>query len=716
MNSYRNGYPNGMRAPWDGLTVEQIDLLHPHIINLNRGRLSSGGVLSSSVADLDAIFKHYLPKELGKARSQGRELPLVFYAHGGLVSEENALRHALEQIPWWKQNGVYPIFFIWETGLWETVLQMAGIIRELQSRGDLRAFISDPVVEMVVRNGGGRLIWSGMKESARLAFGDGGGGAEAVTRLGRFVQENKEGISLHALGHSAGVIFHSHFVPAALTALEEPAIGFRTLQMLAPAITVADFHSRMAAPIGKKNGIHKTTIYTLRKELEMQDDSARVYGKSLLYLIHNALETEPATPVLGLAESLYSDVKLQQLFGLWGNESAVGDVVWSPTPSDTPDDKASQAKKHGEFDNDAATMNSVLRRIQRKEDKEPIVPYPVNGDERSPLTGDRFAQFNWPPDLFDWLFPKQSPAANGSSLPGGNYSSNLAHWGSVGSSSGRLRALCVGINKYQSSPLFGCVADARLWEKTLTGLGFTVQVLLDEQATADGILGALGRMLQESRPGDVLVFQYAGHGIQLPDVNGDEVGEDTATQDEAICPFDYSDGHFVIDDDIAQVFAPLRSSHRGVHVTCFIDCCHSGTISRFAIGAAHAQRALDAKERVRFMHLDSKTREQVIASYRLLRSKRGGGRSLIPRGPDEMQEIVFSACLSNEKAYESNQQGDFTRHATAVLGQSGLGITNEEFERRVRQAFGPNGRQHPNLDCAPANRQIPLLQAVAVGG
>lgn len=715
MNSYRNGYPNGMRAPWDGLTVEQLNLLHPHIINLSHGRLSSGGALSSSLSDLDAIFKHYLPKALGNARSQGRELPIVFYAHGGLVSEENALHHALEQIPWWKQNGVYPIFFIWETGLWETVLQMAGIVRELQARGDARALITDPVIEMVVRNAGGRLIWSGMKESARLAFAEDGGGSEAVKRLGRFVQENRDGISLHAVGHSAGVIFHSYFLSAALEAREESDLGFKTLQMLAPAITVADFHRSIAPQIGQK-GIEKATVYALRKEFEMQDHSAQVYGKSLLYLIYNALEMEPATPVLGLAESLYGDSKLQQLFGLWGNGSAVGDVVWSPSASDAPKHRSSQAKLHSEFDNDGPTMSSVLRRILRKEEADPIVPYPISTNGRSILTNDRFAQFDWPSGFFDWLFPKHSQPANGLSLIGGQHSSTSVSVGSVSSSSGRLRALCVGINKYQSSPLFGCVADARLWEKTLTGLGFTVQVLLDEQATADGILGALGRMLQESRPGDVLVFQYAGHGIQLPDVNGDEVGEDTATQDEAICPFDYSDGHFVIDDDIAQVFAPLRSSHRGVHVTCFIDCCHSGTISRFAIGAAQAQRALDAKEQVRFMHLDPKTREQVIASYRLLRRKRGGGRSLIPRGPDEMQEIVFSACLSNEKAYESNKQGDFTRHATTVLGQFGLGITNEEFERRVREAFGPNGRQHPNLDCAPANRQIPLLQAVAVGG
>lgn len=711
MNSFQDARFRGMRAAWDGFTIEQLDLLHPHIINLTRGQLSTGGAASTSSADLETIFGHYLPKALEVAQKQGRELPIVFYAHGGLVSEQNALVQALHQIPWWKQNGIYPIYFIWETGFWETVLQLAGIVRELQPSGDARAYITDPLIETIVRNAGGQRVWLGMKESARLAFEKTGGGTKAVELLEAFAAKNPDGISLHAIGHSAGAIFQHHFLSTALKALKAPAPGFQTLQLLAPAITVQDFHDQLAKQMGKPSGIKNTTIFTLRKELETKDNSAKVYGKSLLYLIHNALEAEPQTPVLGLAESLYGDVELQKKFGLRGQESDSGAVIFAPTATDAPGRSASQAKQHGEFDNDSSTMNSVLRRIQRKEDKDPIVAYPPDPMDRSLLTGTRFEQFNWPTGLAEWFFPNFGQTNLPAVSTASQTTSGLASMGDViVTGGGRRRALCVGINAYQSSPLLGCVADARLWAQTLGELGFETQTLLDGQATFDGILNGLRQMVQESRVGDVLVFQYAGHGTQLPDVNGDETGQDTSAQDEAICPFDYTSGRFVLDDDIAEVFSLLKSSQRGVSMTCFIDCCHSGTISRFAVGVPTGQRSLGPNARARVLTVP----DELVESHRLFRRTGGRGRSLFSRGPDGMSEVVFSACLSSEKAYESNQQGDFTRNATAVLRQYGLKLTNEEFERRVRDAFGSQGRQHPNLDCAFAVREQWLLQPLTV--
>src|SRR5262249_18578889 len=143
---------------------------------------------------------------------------------------------------------------------------------------------------------------------------------------------------------------------------------------------------------------------------------------------------------------------------------------------------------------------------------------------------------------------------------------------------GQRRALCVGINRYRSAPLSGCVADARTWAQTLVQLGFDSPVLLlDEQATRSAMLDSLKNLVTTSVSGDVVVFQYSGHGTTLLDVNGDEVGGDSPGDDEALCPYDYDTGAFIIDDDVAEVFQSIPT---GVNVTCFIDCCHSGTISR----------------------------------------------------------------------------------------------------------------------------------------
>jgi hypothetical protein len=148
---------------------------------------------------------------------------------------------------------------------------------------------------------------------------------------------------------------------------------------------------------------------------------------------------------------------------------------------------------------------------------------------------------------------------------------------------GRRRALCIGINQYPTAPLYGCVADAEAWQATLRQLGFNdITMLRDHEATRDAILQALTALVTTSRAGEVVVLQFAGHGTQLPDVSGDEAGGDSPGQDEAICPVDFARGAFVLDDDIGAIFTQIPP---GVNVTCFIDCCHSGTISRFGVGA-----------------------------------------------------------------------------------------------------------------------------------
>jgi len=59
-------------------------------------------------------------------------------------------------------------------------------------------------------------------------------------------------------------------------------------------------------------------------------------------------------------------------------------------------------------------------------------------------------------------------------------------------------------------------------------------------------------------------------------------------EDEAICPVDFATGALYIDDDIARV---LRQLPDGVNLSFFMDCCHSGTNTRFAVGAPASSAA-----------------------------------------------------------------------------------------------------------------------------
>ena len=99
--------------------------LRRHVINLNAGRYSGDGEFSTSPADVRAMFREHIPRWASDNADDG-PLRIVLYAHGGLTNEAWGLHTAAKQMKWWKKNGVYPIFFVWETGLWETLRQMFG--------------------------------------------------------------------------------------------------------------------------------------------------------------------------------------------------------------------------------------------------------------------------------------------------------------------------------------------------------------------------------------------------------------------------------------------------------------------------------------------------------------------------------------------------------------------------------------------------------------
>ncbi|MCC6443957.1 MAG: caspase family protein [Armatimonadetes bacterium] len=697
------GEDSGAAEQGDGsrgviLTPETLEEMRPYLINLNQGRFSEEGRFSTSPGDVDAIFEKHLPQALEDCGQ--KKLKILFYAHGGLVSESNGLELAASHIAWWKANDVYPIYFIWETGFLESIQQLLMRSRQQMREAaprDLWDYTTDPIVETAARALYGARIWSGIKRSAELSVQEPDGGALYTARkLKEFCEANPDRIELHAVGHSAGSNFHAQFIPAA-RGLGVPS--FHTAHFLAPAIRVDTFLRLLESRVGPGKGIDHLTVFTMNKVREQADcceyRGIKAYRKSLLYLIYYALERERKTPLLGLEVCLRGDPRLKAMFGLGGAASPVGEVVWSVTQVKTGR-SASGSTSHGGFDEDSLTLNSVARRVLGVGDTAKIADFPQAAAGRG-LTGWG-NQVDWPDELrfmaapapVNTFTPTAEPQPSPSQPPP--------------PSGGRRRALCVGINRYPTAPLAGCVADAQSWAESLARLGFEQPSLLfDEQATRSAMLDALTRLIDSSRAGDVVVFQYAGHGTTLPDVSGDEAGGDTSDQDEAICPYDFVDGAFLIDDDIAAVFRRIPES---VNVTCFIDCCHSGTISRFAAGVT--PKALEAGQDMRPRFI-APTPEMVEA-HRRFRRQGGRSRDIGSGGLDALKEVLFSACLSSEVAWESGGHGDFTRRATALLRQGIAGMTHKRFLDTVIQEFGPSPRQHPKLYCDPAACDRLLLE------
>lgn len=716
-DSYNSAGHNGDTARAVGLTTSQLQALRAHVINLTMGEFSTEGEWKTSKGDVDAIFNEHLTRALTRATELRRPLRIVVQAHGGLISEAAGLAIAHKSVDWWISNGIYPIYFIWETGAFETIGQLLrrsrdGVARDLAR--DIFDYTTDPLIQETARALQGPRIWGGMKLSAQLASSanilgnlkDGGyeqeGGAYYVARkLGEFCKKHGDTVQVHAVGHSAGSVFHAYFIPAAV---DFGVKNFRTLHLLAPAMRVDLFKAMLKDRVGQGKGIEEITIYTMHKDFEVDDHCAKVYRKSLLYLIYHALEPHRKAPILGLEECLREDPELAALFGLHGKE-APGQVVWSPTTAPAGR-SASKSTTHGGFDDDGPTMGSVARRILGRQDADHLEQDYVTGS-----SGSRGADL-WDADVsIPYDVNCHSTTSRNRHERTNNMQSraNNSHFQQqFQSSQGRRRALCVGINDYPTAPLYGCVADVASWTRSLRKLGFEdITAIHDQQATRAAIVGQLEHLVQSSSAGDVIVFQFSGHGTQLADLDGDEDSGDTPGLDEALCPYDFASGAFLIDDDIGHIFNRLPS---GVNLTCFIDCCHSGTVSRFGVGANLGNITLNGTSRKRFVIA---TRDLQDA-HRAYRSQVRQSRAT-RRGAAQMREVVFSACMSHEVAWESNGQGEFTVRATRILDSELNNLSNAQFAEQVTKAFGASPRQQPRLYTSEELRSLPLMQPLVQG-
>jgi hypothetical protein len=249
------------------------------------------------------------------------------------------------------------------------------------------------------------------------------------------------------------------------------------------------------------------------------------------------------------------------------------------------------------------------------------------------------------------------------------------------------------------------VQDTKTWGDALAALGFEVlDPLLDANATYQNILAGLQQLVTTAKRGDVLVFHYSGHGYTLPDTDGDE---DDANE-EVLVPIDFEAGGFLLDDDIRAVLEQLP---QGVSLTAFIDCCHSGTITR-----VFGRSAEDEEDGAQARYLKPEERaNELERAYVRFRERVRTTRGMQPQsralfGADAMRWVNFSACSPLEKALESDGNGHFTRIATGLITRGIDGFTHRSFQDAVLKAFGESRRQSPQLDCADAWRDLPLLQ------
>lgn len=346
--------------------------LRPHIISLgNDGALRVGNTYGNTDEEVEYIINTQLPeKTAGWSKKR-----ILIYAHGGLVSETSAIQRVAEYRDALIEHEVYPLAFIWKTDFWTT---LTNILKDAFSRRRPEGFLDaakdfmldrlDDGLEPIARGLGGLAQWSEMKENAQLATNSMAGGARYVARLlAKLIAENPNDYELHLVGHSAGSILLAPFVKYLCGKKGSGAragLGLKvdSVTLWAPAITV-DLFRETYEPLLEK-GIEEFSLFTLTDKAEQDDHCAKIYHKSLLYLVSNACEEKgripffrDGVPILGMEKFVQKDATLMELI-----KKKKIDWIRSPN-ADTSPTRRSSAQHHGDFDDDSATVQATLARI-----------------------------------------------------------------------------------------------------------------------------------------------------------------------------------------------------------------------------------------------------------------------------------------------------------------------------------------------------------------
>jgi metacaspase-1 len=240
------------------------------------------------------------------------------------------------------------------------------------------------------------------------------------------------------------------------------------------------------------------------------------------------------------------------------------------------------------------------------------------------------------------------------------------------------RVLLVGVGGYNRGeskrwPNLHGVEDVRAMRAVLqSGYGFPpagILSLTEEKATRAGILTAFrSHLIEPAQPGDVVVFQFCGHGHQVPDDNGDELDG----LDETLVPYDYDarkpEQNEIRDDLLGNLLAELRQKMlaegriRG-NITVILDCCHAGAGTR---GGRLVSRGRPWDET-----------DGPLPPPRP-EAKPDSASGLLAVGEAAARDyVVLAACRSDQVANDGTLEngrpmGVFTRFLTEALGQAAL--------------------------------------------
>jgi hypothetical protein len=229
-----------------------------------------------------------------------------------------------------------------------------------------------------------------------------------------------------------------------------------------------------------------------------------------------------------------------------------------------------------------------------------------------------------------------------------------------GPGGGTVRALVIGIDKYPNldpaSELHGAVADAMDITAALRKVGVKVQdPLVDKQVTRQKVIDEMDRLVKESKPGDLVIIAYSGHGMRVRGYKRwDGKNRNSYHSQMALSNFSPTEknGHEVIVDAEMRAWY-ARLDRNNVDVLVVMDTCYGGHMRDVAPFAGGMRiRALNTT-------VDDKIHDSFVPIP--MTEKEAGADT------NEMKHVTFFAGATEESTVPE-MSGVDSNNPTAIRG------------------------------------------------
>lgn len=308
-----------------------------------------------------------------------------------------------------------------------------------------------------------------------------------------------------------------------------------------------------------------------------------------------------------------------------------------------------------------------------------------------------------------------------------------------------VHALFVGIDAYQFSrsklpgaqfkDLQGAVGDAQRFKQALAALyGVDVDkasgeacesandhtvTLINDCATRSRILAALDNKIAALKPGDTLLFYFAGHGAQYRD---DEAFDQDSGYNGTILPYDARNPDGSPGDifDVELKAIKERAVAKGLYFVTIFDSCNSGTATRN--GAIGQSRSVPVLEQAAPVEQTPPARDSSVAEagywVHLAAAQDGEQAQETPSGAIGERAGVFTTALIETLRMPGMAKasfGDIVGEVGLRVAESGATSQTPSAEGELNASLGAKARDVVLFD-ATRNGETATLMAGATSG